>query len=146
MNPGRDLTEVERSIIQSGVEEGYETFISRVAEGRGMHPDSVKKVASGRVWTGSQAKERGLVDVLGGLETTISLAAAKINAGEDYRVVYYPAQKPWFEELFSTFGDKVQARILQAQLGENYHLVEKVKNLENYNGIQVRMPQDIRIK
>lgn len=146
MNPGRDLTEVERSIIQSGVEEGYETFISRVAEGRGMHPDSVKKVASGRVWTGTQAKERGLVDVLGGLETTIQLAATKINAGEDYRVVYYPAQKPWFEELFSTFGDKVQARILQAQLGENYHLVEKVKNLENYNGIQVRMPQDIRIK
>jgi protease IV len=146
MNPGRDLTEVERSIIQSGVEEGYETFISRVAEGRGMHPDSVKKVASGRVWTGSQAKERGLVDVLGGLETTIQLAATKINAGDDYRVVYYPAQKPWFEELFSSFGDKVQARILQAQLGDSYPLVEKIQNLQNYHGVQVRMPQDIRIK
>ncbi|RIW14004.1 signal peptide peptidase SppA [Algoriphagus lacus] len=146
MNAARPLTEVERSIIQSSIEDGYETFISRVAEGRGMHPDSVKKVASGRVWTGTQAKERGLVDVLGGLDTAIGIAVAKINAGDDYRVVYYPEQKPWFEELFSTFGDKVQARILQAQLGENYQLIEKMKNLQNYQGVQVRMPQDIVIK
>ncbi|WP_332913701.1 hypothetical protein [Algoriphagus boritolerans] len=61
-------------------------------------------------------------------------------------MVYYPAKKPWFEEFFSSFGDKVQTRILQAQLGENYHLIEKVKNLQNYQGIQVRMPQDIVIK
>lgn len=146
MNPARPLTDVERTIIQSGVEDGYETFISRVAEGRGMHPDSVKKVASGRVWTGNQAKARGLVDVLGGLNTAIDIAATKIGAGEDFRVVYYPEQKPWFEELFSTFGDKVQAKILQAQLGDHYHMVEKVKSLKNYQGVQVRMPQDILIK
>jgi protease-4 len=146
MNPTRDLTEVERTIIQSSIEDGYETFISRVAEGRGMHIDSVKKVASGRVWTGTQAKERGLVDVLGGLDTAVEIAAGKIDAGDDYRVVYYPAKKQWFEELFSSFGDKVEARILQAQLGENYYLIEKVKNLQNYQGIQVRMPQDILIK
>ena len=146
MNPTRDLTEVERTIIQTNVEEGYETFISRVAEGRGMHPDSVKKVASGRVWTGTQAKERGLVDVLGGLNTAIEIAADKIDAGEDYRVVYYPEQKTWFEDLFSSFGDKVQLKILQARLGENYYLIEKIKNLQNYHGIQVRMPQDLVIK
>lgn len=146
MNAARPLTEVERGIIQTSIEDGYETFISRVAEGRGMHPDSVKKVASGRVWTGTQAKERGLVDVLGGLDTAIEIAVAKINAGDDYRVVYYPEQEPWFEELFSSFGDKVQARILQTQLGENYYLIEKIKNLQNYQGVQVRMPQDIVIK
>ena len=146
MNPGRDLTDVERTIIQTNIEEGYETFISRVAEGRGMHVDSVKKIASGRVWTGTQAKERGLVDLLGGLDTAIEIAAGKIDAGDDYRVVYYPAQKQWFEELFSSFGDKVQVSILKAQLGENYYLVEKIKNLQNYQGIQVRMPQDIVIK
>lgn len=146
MNPTRELMEVEKTIIQSSIEDGYETFISRVAEGRGMHPDSVKKVASGRVWTGTQAKERGLVDVLGGLNTAIEIAAGKIDAGDDYRVVYYPAKKTWVEELFSSFGDKVQARILQAQFGENFHLIEKVKQLQNYQGIQVRMPQDIVIK
>ena len=146
MNPGRPLTEVERTIIQSQIEDGYETFISRVAEGRGMHPDSVRKVASGRVWTGSQAKERGLVDVLGGLETAIQIAVDKIDAGDDYRVVYYPTQKPWFEEFMSSFSDNVQARILKAQLGDQYPMYQKIQKIKNYQGIQVRMPEDITIK
>jgi protease-4 len=146
MNMARPLSEVERTIIQSGVEDGYETFISRVAEGRGMHPDSVRKVASGRVWTGTQAKARGLVDVLGGLDTAIGIAAAKIKAGDDYRVVYYPESKPWFEELMMTFTDQVQARILQTQLGDQYPLYQKIQKLKHYQGVQVRMPQDLVIK
>ncbi len=145
-NMARPLTEVERTIIQSSVEDGYETFISRVAEGRGMHPDSIRKVASGRVWTGTQAKARGLVDVLGGLDTAIGIAAAKIKAGEDYRVVYYPEKKPWFEELMLNFSDQVQVRILQSQLGEQYPLYQKIQKLKNYQGVQVRMPQEIVIK
>ncbi|MFZ9235148.1 MAG: signal peptide peptidase SppA [Algoriphagus sp.] len=145
-NMARPLTEVERTIIQSSVEDGYETFISRVAEGRGMHPDSVRKVASGRVWTGTQAKARGLVDVLGGLDTAVSIAAAKIKAGEDYRVVYFPEKKPWFEELMLNFSDQVQVRILQTQLGEQYPLYQKIQKLKNYQGVQVRMPQDLVIK
>jgi protease-4 len=145
-NMARPLTEVERTIIQSSVEDGYETFISRVAEGRGMHPDSVRKVASGRVWTGTQAKARGLVDVLGGLDTAIGIAAAKIKAGEDYRVVYFPEKKPWFEELMVSFSDQVQVRILQTQLGDQYPLYQKIQKLKNYQGVQVRMPQEIVIK
>ena len=145
-NMARPLTEVERTIIQSSVEDGYEIFISRVAEGRGMHPDSVRKIASGRVWTGSQAKARGLVDVLGGLDTAIGIAAAKIKAGDDYRVVYYPEKKPWFEELMVSFSDQVQVRILQTQLGEQYPLYQKIQRLKNYQGVQVRMPQDLVIK
>jgi len=145
-NMARPLTEVERTIIQSSVEDGYETFISRVAEGRGMHPDSVRKVASGRVWTGTQAKARGLVDVLGGLDTAIGIAAAKIKAGEDYRVVYFPEKKPWFEELMVSFSDQVQVRILQTQLGDQYPLYQKIQRLKNYQGVQVRMPQEIVIK
>jgi protease-4 len=145
-NMARPLTEVERTIIQSSVEDGYETFISRVAEGRGIHPDSVRKVASGRVWTGSQAKARGLVDVLGGLDTAIGIAAAKIKVGEDYRVVYYPEKKPWFEELMVSFSDQVQVRILQSQLGEQYPLFQKIQKIKQYQGVQVRMPQDLVIK
>jgi protease-4 len=145
-NMARPLTEVERTIIQSSVEDGYETFISRVAEGRGMHADSVRKIASGRVWTGTQAKARGLVDVLGGLDTAVEIAAAKIKAGEDYRVVYYPEKKQWFEELMLTFSDQVRVRILQSQLGEQYPLYQKIQKLKNYQGVQVRMPQDLVIK
>jgi protease-4 len=145
MNPARKITEVERMIVQSSVEDGYETFIKRVADGRKMNPDSVKAVASGRVWTGAQAKERGLVDVLGGLETTIKIAADRIKAGEDYRVVYYPAQKKWFETLFEDFGNNVKASWIKAELGEAYPTYVKVQKLKNYNGIQVRMPQNIVI-
>ena len=145
-NMARPLTEVERTIIQSSVEDGYETFISRVAEGRGMHPDSVRKVASGRVWTGTQAKARGLVDVLGGLDTAVGIAAAKIKAGDDYRVVYYPEKKQWFEELILTFSDQVQTRMLQYQLGEHYPFYQKIQGLKHYQGVQVRMPQEVVIK
>lgn len=145
-NMARPLTEVERTIIQSSVEDGYETFISRVAEGRGMHPDSVRKVASGRVWTGTQAKARGLVDVLGGLDTAVGIAAAKIKAGDDYRVVYYPEKKQWFEELILTFSDQVQTRMLQSQLGEHYPFYQKIQGLKHYQGVQVRMPQEVVIK
>lgn len=146
MNPTRPMTDVERSIIQNIIEDGYETFVSRVSEGRGMSPEAVKEVASGRVWTGNQAKERGLVDVLGGLNTTIELAAARIGAGDDYRIVYYPAKKPWFETIMEDLSENVQTKILQSKLGSNYSLYQQVEKLKAYEGIQVRMPQDIIIK
>jgi protease-4 len=146
MNAGRTMTDVERMIIQSSVEDGYETFISRVAEGRGMSIEAVKEVASGRVWTGNQAKERGLVDVLGGLDTAIEIAAGKIDAGSDYRIVYYPEVKPWFEMIMEDLGESVRVSFLKRELKENYPLYQQVEKLKNYQGIQVRMPQDISIK
>ncbi len=146
MNPTRPMTEVEQNIIQRTIEEGYETFISRVAEGRGMSPEAVKEVASGRVWTGNQAKERGLVDILGGLDTAIELAALKINAGDDYRVVYYPEVKPWFEMIMKDLGKSVKTQLLKNELKENYKLYQQVEKLKNYQGIQVRMPQDLVIR
>jgi len=146
MNVARQLTEVEKTIVQKSIEDGYEKFISRVAEGRNMSPEAVKEVASGRVWTGNQAKERGLVDVLGGLDTTIDLAAKRIEAGDDYRVIYYPQQKPWFEKLMEDISDNVEARILQAQLGEYYGLYQNLEKVKTYQGIQARMPQEIKIK
>jgi len=146
MNPTRPMTDVERTIIQNTVEDGYETFISRVSEGRGMSPEAVKEVASGRVWTGNQAKERGLVDVLGGLNTTIEIAAARIGAVDDYRVVYYPTKKPWFESIMEDLGNSVQIKILKSELGSNYTLYKQVEKLKTYQGVQVRMPQEIIIK
>lgn len=145
-NPGRDLTAVERNIFQANVESGYETFISKVAEGRNMTTDQVKAVASGRVWTGSQAKERGLVDVLGGLEDAIAIAAEKAGAADDYRVLYYPTPKPWFEVLMSDLENNVSTRLIKSQLGDAYPYFKKTQELKHLQGIQARMPQDIIIK
>ena len=146
MNAGRPITEVERMIMQSSVEDGYEIFISRVAEGRKMTPEAVKEVASGRVWTGNQAKERGLVDVLGGLDTAIAIAAGKIKAGDDYRVVYYPEVKPWFKTIRDDFGQSVRVGFLKHELQENYKIYQQVEKLKTYQGIQARMAQEITIK
>ncbi len=146
MNPTREITDVERKIIQKNVEKGYETFISRVSEGRGISPEAVKEVASGRVWTGNQAIQRGLVDVLGGLDDTIELAAERIDAGDDYRVVYYPQKKPWFEQLLSDLGENVKLKMLQTELGENFVYYKQAQKLKEYQGIQVRMPLDYLIK
>lgn len=146
MNPGRELTQVEKDIMQKNIDDGYETFISKVVEGRGMTEEQVKAVASGRVWTGTQAKERGLVDVLGGLDTAIEIASGKIEAGDDYRVVYYPEQKPWFEVLMKDLENNVSTRIIQSQLGDAYPYFQKVQELKHLQGIQVRMPQEIIIK
>jgi protease-4 len=84
--------------------------------------------------------------VLGGLETTIKIAADRIKAGEDYRVVYYPAQKKWFETLMEDFGNNVKASWIKAELGDVYPTYVKVQKLKNYKGVQVRMPQNIVIQ
>src|SRR5690554_2525576 len=108
LSPVREITPVERNIVQNQVEDGYDVFIDRVSEGRGLHRDSVLNIASGRVWSGIQAKERGLVDVLGGLEEAIEIAAAKAGVEDDYRVVYYPAQKTLLEKILSELSRDVQ--------------------------------------
>ena len=71
----RDLTAFERSVIQKGVEKGYEAFITKAAKGRGLELNEIKKVAGGRVSTGTQAFDVGLVDVLGSFDDAVLLAA-----------------------------------------------------------------------
>jgi ClpP class serine protease len=77
----------------------YESFIARVMEGRKMTREQVNAVAEGRVWTGRQAKEKGLVDELGGLDKAVELAkiAAKLAPDQDIPVERFPAQKSTLE-------------------------------------------------
>ena len=84
--------------------------------------------------------------MLGGLNTTIDLAASRIGAGDDYRVVYYPTKKPWFETIMEDLGESVQIKMFQSKLGSNYELIKQVEKLKSYEGIQVRMPQEFIIK
>ena len=88
MTVSRALTDSEKKIIRNSVEHGYELFTSKAAEGRHMSIDALKAVASGRVWTGTQAKENGLVDILGNLDDAVQIAATKAGVGSDYIVRY----------------------------------------------------------
>ncbi len=141
----RALTDAEKTIIQNSVNNGYEAFTTKAAAGRGMDIDELKAVASGRVWTGVQAKENGLVDVLGGLQTAIDLAAQMAGL-EAYKVRYYPQKKTAIEELLDELAGATEARIMKAKLGEFYPYVDLLEKVENMRGLQARLPFEIEIK
>ncbi len=142
----RELTEVEKSIFQKNIEDGYETFIKRVADGRNMSREAVQEVASGRVWSGIQAKENGLVDLLGGLDDAIEIAAIKAEIRDDFKVDYYPQEKPWIEKVLSSLSNDVQSRYIKYQMGELYPFFNELQKLRNYEGKLYRMPYDVVIK
>lgn len=136
----RPLTAEEFSILQTGVDTIYLKFKRRVAEGRGMTVEYVDSVGQGRIWTGVQALDNGLVDVLGGIDVALNIAKDKAGLKE-YRTVDYPKQKDPFAKLFDSGGDEVEARFMKMQLGQYYPMWLKMKELKNIpSGVQMRMP------
>ncbi len=139
----RSLNEAERAIFQQSTNEGYEDFTSKVAEARNMSIGDVKKIASGRVWTGLQAKENGLVDEIGGLEKAIALAAEAAEITDDYKLRYYPAKKDFLEQIKEELGGGLEEKMLQKQTGDLYPIAKQIKSLKNYQGVQARLPFEI---
>ncbi len=143
----RTMNDAEKNMIQNGVNKGYENFTSKAAKGRHMSIEKLKSLASGRVWTGTQAKANGLVDILGGIDVAIEVAAkkAKLKAG-DYRVKYLPIKKSSFETIMEKFGNDQEDAKLKAYLGDFAPYAKQLKNLQNLDKIQARMPFDVVIK
>lgn len=150
----RPVTELEAEVIQQGVEDVYTTFITRVADGRGMSIADVDSIGQGRVWAGVDALRIGLVDTLGTLDDAIAIAARKAKLGTDYRIKKLPVQKDPFEDfLKGKHGDDVKAELTQAfivqQLSvfkEQYFVFRRSQVLLNCKGVQARMPYDIIIE
>jgi len=138
----RKFNEQERLILQEYLNEGYDTFLSRVAAGRHTSVEAIHEVAQGRVWNAIDAQKAGLVDVLGGLETAIAMAKEKAGL-EAYRLISLPKEKDPFKSLMEDFTGGVKANILKNELGVNYHYYEKTKDIMNMGGIQARIPYDI---
>ncbi|MGK7389722.1 MAG: signal peptide peptidase SppA [Candidatus Cyclobacteriaceae bacterium M2_1C_046] len=141
----RPLTEREKQIIQNDVEAGYETFISKAARGRGMTVEQVKEVASGRVWTGEQALERNLVDVMGDLNTAVGIAAESAGIADDYKVRYYPKPKTFIEQLFQDMETNAKEAVLKQELGIYYDQYKHVKYVKDQRGLMSRMDFDFYI-
>ena len=138
----RPLTPYERQLLQENVEEGYDIFISHVAEGRNLTKEEVDKIGQGRVWSGENAIEIGLIDSFGGLEDAIEMAA-EMEGLENYRTVSLPRLPDPFEELFKTGRKNIRARILKNELGEKHRYYELFKKASQMNGIYARMPYDV---
>lgn len=138
----RPLTTYERNVLQNYVNQGYETFLSRVMAGRGLSHDELDAIAQGRVWTGEDAQKIGLVDVLGGLEDAVKIAANKAGISE-YSIAEYPLVKNPIEELLSEFTGSVKAKIMKEELGTFYTTWEQMKNIVQNQGLMARMPFDL---
>ena len=118
-SPARPFTASQRAAYSASIDRTYEEFIARVAEGRHLTPARVREIARGRVWTGRQAKELGLVDELGGLHEAIIQARrlAEIPADESVRFKHYPTpESPW-EALSSAFGVSSEAARVLVGIG-----------------------------
>jgi len=106
----RPFTPSERRAFEASVQNAYESFLNRVGESRGMSRDAVHEVAQGRVWTGTDALDAGLVDVIGGLDVALELAAQMADI-ENYSVVNYPKPKSLNEMLFGSASSTVRSMI-----------------------------------
>lgn len=142
----RPLTSVERQIIQNSVENVYDTFISRVSEGRNLTKEYVDSIGQGRVWTGRDALELGLVDVLGGLEQAIEISTKMANL-KDFRIVNLPKQKDPIEILIEDLmSGKLKKAVVKNELGEFYNTYHNLKSIKSMDEIQMRMPQTFKIR
>lgn len=135
----RPFNAAERAQLQKMIEQGYDTFTKRVADGRGMSQDSVKLIAEGRVWTGEQGLKIGLVDELGNLDDAIAYAAKMIESKE-YHTVSYPAEEDPFAMILNETKSDYMNNEIKELLGEWYSVYSFIRNVNNADRIQARLP------
>ncbi len=142
----RGMNTDEQTLLQMYINQGYDLFVSRCAEGRKMSKKEIEKIAEGRVWTGEAAKKIGLVDILGGIDKALEIAVKKAKV-EGYTVVGYPDRKNVLQELLNSKpGNYIESRMLKSQLGDYYNGFSMLKNLEKADFMQARVPFELNIK
>ena len=141
------MTPEQRTFIKEGVVDIYDLFTNRVAKGRGMTQEAVHEIAQGRVWTGADALNIGLVDELGGLDVALQHAAEAAEL-ETYKIKELPVYDKDFEKMIESFGlFQTKEELLKAELGEyNYRILNKMKTITQMEGTQMLLPYEIEIK
>ncbi len=148
--PFYDFSPEESAIIQTRIESIYEDFLKKVAEGRHKTRDQVHEIAQGRVWSGSKAKQIGLVDDIGGLNRAIA-AAAKLSGVEKYRTSEFPRTKTGFEQLIDQLthkkdkDDNIKSWLIRSELGDLYPAYKTLRDIRRSQGIQARLPYELII-
>ncbi|MDR3794974.1 signal peptide peptidase SppA [Phocaeicola sp.] len=141
----RPFNAEESALMQQMVNQGYALFTKRCAEGRHIPLEELCKIAEGRVWTGSMAKELKLVDELGGLDTAIQLAA-QLGKVKDYNLQTYPAKEDFLTQLLNTRTDRYIHSQLQETFGEYYRGFDWIRHLGQSDRLQARLPFNLRIQ
>jgi protease IV len=120
-SPVRPFSPEERARMAENMQATYDTFVEKAAQGRNTTPERIDAIGQGRVWTGRQAKQIGLVDELGGLDRAVALAKqrAKIPQDSEVELVVYPPKKSFYDVIRSPFGGSDRAATLASLLGFN---------------------------
>lgn len=143
-NVTRTWSNDERNIYQQQVDKIYKTFLTRVSDGRGIPVSAVDSIAQGRVWTGTDAKTIGLVDVIGDMEVALNIAKRMIGT-DDVEYVAYPKFKDKWSEFFDGFSAKASEAFVKRQAFEFVKYYKFIEDAENLKGHQARIPYLIEI-
>jgi len=141
--PARPLNSDECLMLQAYVERGYDLFLSRCAEGRGKTKEEIDAIGQGRVWTGKQALELGLVDALGGIDLAIK-SAAELAELQEYAINEYPAQKDFFSSLLEESTESIGVQVTKGIVGKEIYDQKRMLNAwQNYDYRQAIMVESI---
>ncbi len=143
----RPMNEGEKQMMQTYVNDGYSLFVKRCADGRKLPVEQIQKIAEGRVWTGNQAKQIGLVDEIGGLKDAIKVAGKLAKLNEDYIIKTYPEKRTFFEELFQKESKvELAAKTIKEYLGDDYEIFNLVKSLREQDFVQAKNPYKLVLR
>lgn len=141
----RSFRPEEKAVLQEYINNGYALFLKRCADGRGVTVEDIAKIAEGRVWTGSKAKEIGLVDELGDLDKAIKIAAQKAELAR-FCVRAYPESEDFIEKIMDMEKEDYMETMARETFGGYYDCVEFIRNIGNLDHIQARMPFELNIR
>jgi len=141
----RAMTSDEKAILQQNIERIYSSFISKVASGRGMTVEQVDSIGQGRVWSGKNALEMGLVDEFGGMTRAVEIAAEK--AGLDrYRLTELPKPRDPIQEFLKQMTGGDFSSVLKQETGRFYYYLDAMRTISEMETIQARLPYKLRIE
>jgi protease-4 len=141
----RPWTDEEKAIVQKYIEDSYDLFITRCADGRSIAKDSINAIGQGRVWTGEQAIKIGLVDELGGLDEAIA-SAADIAGLEEYEIITPSTSKTFFQKMIEDQFGSVKTSIVESVIGkEGYKHIRTLNLIKSQTGILARIPFDMEL-
>jgi protease-4 len=142
----RPLNTGEQVLMQMMINQGYDIFLTRCAEGRNISKEDVDAIAQGRVWTGAKAKELGLIDELGGIDKALEIAIQKADI-EHYTILVYPEKKGFLSSLLESKPDNyIESRLLKSKLGDYYNEFAILKGLGKNDFVQARLPMELNVE
>jgi len=142
----KPLSPFQHEKLNQTVVDIYQEFTALVARTRKLDIQFVDSIARGRVWTGQDARQLGLIDDFGGIEAAVKYAANKAQLGDAYRIVEYPKRKDFVQQLMEELTGQVSTRLINNELGEYAKYYQELKSLQGIQGVQARVPYFLDIK